>query len=98
MRKPPPPVAVVNGIYSNTCCRPIVIRNGLFLTGSARVQFSLRNMKYGLEATPVENLTVQNGRVQVAATNGDPIYIVFDDDQRGFTLLDQATSEFHFRR
>jgi hypothetical protein len=98
-RQPPPPVATVNGRYSNPCCQPILIKDGLFVVGAARVPFTLRDMKFGLEATPTRNITVDRDEVQVAATDdAHRIYILFDDDHHGFTLLGPSRREIHFRR
>jgi hypothetical protein len=56
-------------------------------------------MKYGLEAMPDQNISVSQVGVLVAATDDDHrIYISFDEDRRGFVLLNRSTREFHFRR
>jgi hypothetical protein len=98
-RKPPPPVAMFNGLYSNVCCQTIGVENGMFVIGPNRVHFTVRNMKYGLEATPDQNISVSQEGIQITPTDEDHrTRILFDEDRRGFVLLDRSTREFHFRR
>ncbi len=90
---------IVNGLYSNPCCQPVRIEDGSFVIRANRVGFTLSNMKFGLEATPAQNIIVSPDGIHAKATDdAHRIHIEFDNDLRGFTLLGPSTREFHFRR
>ncbi len=56
-----PPVQLVNGIYHNVCCAAVELKDGFLVAGSARIDFKLENMKFGLTAYPVTPLEVDGG-------------------------------------
>src|SRR4051794_19574153 len=43
------PLGSVNGIYRNSCCEPVELKNGDLITARLKVPFKLSPMKYGLE-------------------------------------------------
>lgn len=95
-----PRPASVNGIYRNSCCEPITLKDGVLITANFRVPFELRLMKYGLDTDMNRDVEVRSGKLALSAPT-DSGGFLFSDDGRAFTLCDGtcgAGHEFQFRR
>ena len=79
-----PAAASVNGVYMNACCGSLTLRDGVVVTGTARVPFDLENMKFGLTAYPSQRVSVQGGQVK-ALPGADPAPLSFE--QNGMLLI-----------
>ena len=98
--RPPIPFGEVEGTYSNPCCNSIRVANGAFLFGKERVPLKLAKMKFGLVAETDRDIVITSGH-QVAAIAGSNPYgesVLFDDDHRGFSLIEHPDTEYHFVR
>lgn len=94
----PIPFSEVEGTYSNPCCAPVRLADGVIWVGSQRVPFKLANMKFGLVAETDREIKVSGRQVVVAAsTNPYGEMLGFDDDRRGFNLSD-GREVYHFTR
>ena len=88
----------VNGTYRNSCCEPIVLKNGQFITSEIEIPFELRNMKYGLDTKMNRYVIVQNGQI-VLGRREESGGFLFRPDGRAFTLCAETCSrEFEFKR
>ena len=88
----------VNGIYRNSCCEPIILRDGQFITSGIEMPFELRNMKYGLDTQMNRYVIVQNGKI-VLGQRKESGGFLFRPDGRSFTLCaDTCSREFEFKR
>lgn len=95
-----PRPASVNGIYRNSCCEPITLKDGVLITTDFRVPFKLRLMKYGLDTDMNRNVEVRSGKLVLSAPT-DSGGFLFSNDGHAFTLCDGtcgAGHEFRFRR
>jgi len=83
-RAKPPPLGSVNGIYRNSCCEPVELKNGNLVTAHLKVPFKLSPMKYGLEGQGLA-VEVRDGRIAPSAWPNCGT-LLFADDRRSFTV------------
>ena len=94
-----PAASTVNGVYSNSCCSNILLRDGIMIVGTSRVPFQLENMKFGLTAYPAQQILVRNGRVE-AFQDPDPGPLSFSDSGTVVTVCGDRLCKhvYPFRR
>jgi hypothetical protein len=103
-RPKPPPVSVVDGVYLSSCCSPVELKDGIFVTSTLHVPFKLEMTKIGtygerLVADPAAHLEVRAGKVERIASAA-PSSMVFTKDQKEFTLCADpvCATEYQFVR
>ena len=99
-RTPSMPANSVNGIYRNSCCNPVTLRNGQFTASGWKAPFELRQMKYGLEGRMDRYVVVRDGKI-VLGTRSEQGGFLFADDAHSLTLCEEGCGpgrEYKFKR
>ena len=99
-RTPAPPVQSVNGIYRNSCCEPVTLKDGQLITSHFKMRFELRIMKYGLDTQMDRYVVVRDGKI-VPGRRTEPGGFLFAKTGRSFTLCAEVCGsgrEFEFKR
>ena len=98
VRTQQPPPASVNGVYRNSCCEPITLRDGKFIAPGIQMPFELRNMKYGLDTRMERNVVVRDGEVVLGRRTEEGGFL-FSPDRHSFTLCTETCgTKFEFTR
>jgi len=87
----------VDGLYSNSCCAPISLSNGVLTSGDTRATYTLAEMKFGLTANTTRELFVRGAGI-VAMPSTEEGAILFSNDRRTLILVDEHQHEYRFDR
>lgn len=96
-----PPASDLNGTYRGDCCEAVILRDGVLITRTEKVPFTIQLQKWGLSAvlsTPVE----VRGRSIVAARSASTNKLTFSDDLKTLTICGAGGcgvgNQFQFNR